>query len=166
MRPRQMLATSLVLAHVLLVAAFLWADPVRNPPRPLGAALRLYLNLSGAFRDYTYFAPEVGSDVKAGFLLEGAGGRARLVQFASGNKEVDFRYNCIIHSAMWDEAARDLHAQSWAALLLGNDPGAERVTVMVRRLEMPSMEGYRRGERPRWATVYAGEFARRGEGAR
>lgn len=161
MRLKQLLATSLVLAHLLLVAAFLWADFVREPSRPLSAALLLYLNLSGSFRDYTYFAPNVGGDVKAAFLLEDPAGRARLVEFSSENREVDFRYDCIIHAAMWDEAGRDIHAQSWAALLLGNEAGAERVTVMVRQLEMPSMESYRRGERPRWETVYAGEFARR-----
>ena len=161
MRPKKVLATSLVLAHLALVATFLWTDFARRPPRPVAAALRLYLNLTGTFRDYTYFAPSVANDLKAGFLLEDAAGRARLVPFASDNGEVDFRYGCIIYASMWDEAGRDIYAQSWAALLLGSNPEAERVTVMVRRLEMPSMELYRRGERPRWETVYAGEFARR-----
>jgi hypothetical protein len=160
-RVKKILATSLVLLHLLSVSVFLWTDFPRDSAPGEHAALRLYLNLSGSFRDYTYFAPSVASDMKAAFLVEDAGGRARLVNFTSANKEADFRYSCIINACMRQPWGRDLFAQSWAAALLGSEPEAERVTVIVGRHDLPTMEDYRRGRRPQWLTIYAGEFARR-----
>lgn len=161
MRAKKIAATALVLLHLLSVAAFLWTDFTRRSTGGVAAAVHLYNNVSGAFRDYTYFAPSVASDMKAAFLLEDAAGRAWVMNFATEDREADFRYKCIINVSMRNEWGRDLFAQSWAATLLGSEPAAERVTVMVGRHDLPTMADYRRGRRPQWLTIYAGEFARR-----
>lgn len=166
MRPRQIFITCLVLLHLLAVAAFIWTD-FGSSPGSLGAALRTYRNVSGIFRDYTFFAPAVGSDYKAAFLLEDAGGGgARLVDFYSDSREINFRYRCLIGAGMRNVDAQDLYARSWAALLLGSDPAAGKVTVMTRMYALPTMAEYRRGRRPEWKTIYAGEFIRRQSGDR
>jgi hypothetical protein len=149
--------------HLLSVALFIWTVFAEDLPGKLPAALRFYKNLSGTFRDYAFFAPEVASDVKAGFLVTNTAGEESFVNFVTKNGEVGFRYNCIIAACMRgtrNVRGRDLFAQSWAALLLGSDPGADRVTVMVKRLDVPSMRDYRAGKRPEWRTLYVGEFGR------
>jgi hypothetical protein len=143
------------------VTLFIWADWPERYPRHLNTIFRTYQNLSGTFRDYAFFAPTVGSDLKAGFLVEDSAGRSRLVNFTADNREVAFRYNCIITACMRDVRGRDLFAQSWAALLLSSNPDTSRVTVIVREFSLPPMEAYREGQRPRWETIYLGEFAQR-----
>jgi hypothetical protein len=160
---KQRAATCLMLLHLLSVAAFIWTDLPERAPAKLSAALVLYKNVSGSFRDYTFFAPSVGSDYKAAFLLEDANRRSRVVNFLTNNPEADFRYRCIISSGMRSEAGRDLFAQSWAALVLGGNPDASKVTVAVKRYSLPTMEAYRQGQRPQWQMVYVGEFMRRNE---
>jgi len=161
MRLKKVLGTSLVLLHLLLVAAFIWVGLPARVPGKLGKALRTYNNLSGSFRDYTYFAPAVGDGYKAAFILEDEHGQAQVIDFLSANKEVDFRYQCLITVGMQHEELRDVFAQSWAALLLGSHPEARKVTVMAKRNHLPTMSQYRQGQRPIWVTVYAGEFVRR-----
>jgi hypothetical protein len=147
--------------HLLSVALFIWTVFAEDLPGKLPGALRVYKNLSGTFRDYAFFAPEVASDLKAGFLLTDTAGEETFVNFVAKNREVGFRYNCIIAACMRDVRGRDLFAQSWAALLLGSRPDVDRVTVMVKTLDLPSMREYRTGKRPEWRTVYAAEFGRR-----
>jgi len=164
-RLRKIIQLSLVLLHLLTVVAFLWAGIPGDSSGRLSEALRTYNNLSGSFRDYTYFAPAVGDNYKVAFILEDARGQSRLINFISDNREVDFRYQCIMTVGMRRETLRDVFSQSWAALLFGSHPDAQKVTVMARRVHVPSMADYRRGQRPSWVTVYAGEFARREGGA-
>ena len=161
MRPKEIIITFLVFFHLCSVMIFIWADWPERSPRDLNKFLRTYQNLSGTFRDYAFFAPAIGNDIKAGFLLADASGNSRLVNFLADNREVNFRYNCIILACMRDIRGRDLFAQSWSALLLGTNPDAENVTVMVKEFTLPSMEEYSRGKRPQWELLYVGEFARR-----
>ena len=153
----------LALLHLSFVVASVTTNFGRLPPGVLKNAALTYCNLSGTFRDYTFFAPGVASALKTGFLVEdAAGGPATLVTFGSESREIAFRYGSLMRSGMQDERGRDLFAQSWSALILGNRPSASSVTVMVSRMIVPSMEEYRRGQRPEWAPVYAGQFSRRG----
>ncbi|HEY3132948.1 MAG TPA: hypothetical protein VGL91_26085 [Acidobacteriota bacterium] len=160
MRITRALLVVAVLLHLLLVALFIWTGFAEDWPGKLPGALRVYKNLSGTFRDYAFFAPAVASDLKAGFLVTDTAGEETFVNFVAKNREVGFRYNCIIAACMRDVRGRDLFAQSWAALPLGSNPDANRVTVMVKTLDLPSMRDYRAGKRPEWKTVYVGEFGR------
>jgi hypothetical protein len=162
---RQRLMATFALLHLGFVVASVSINFGSLPSGLPRQGALTYCNLSGTFRDYTFFAPGVASALKAGFLVEDAGGGApTLVTFGSESREVSFRYGSIMRSGMNDERGRDLFAQSWAALILGNEPGAANVTVMVERMVVPSMDEYRRGQRPQWAAVYAGKFDRRPAG--
>lgn len=153
--------------HLAFVVASVSTNFGRLPAGILKSTVLTYCNLSGTFRDYTFFAPGVASALKAAFLVEDtAGGEPTLVSFGAESREISFRYGSIMRSGMQDERGRDLFAQSWSALVLGNRPSAESVTVMVERMIVPSMEEYRRGQRPQWVPVYAGKFSRRGAGER
>lgn len=160
MRPKEIVITFLVLLHLSSVMIFIWADWPERSRQNINKFLRTYQNLSGTFRDYAFFAPSVGNDIKAGFLLRDSTGNSTIVNFVSDNREVNFRYNCIILACMRDVRGRDLFAQSWSALMLGTNPEAENVTVMVKEFALPTMGEYSRGQRPKWDLLYVGEFAR------
>jgi hypothetical protein len=157
---RKILGISFVLLHLSLVVALIYTPLTGQVPGLLGSGLKIYKNLTGIFRDYSYFAPSVGSDMKAGFFLETTDGRTAFLSFASDNIEIAFRYNVIVVATMRDPRARDLFAQSWAALLLGNRSDAARLTIVVKTFVVPTMANFRNGKQPEWVTLYAGEFER------
>lgn len=151
----------LAVLHLAYVISFVWLGfgRVRGA---FTSTLLTYGNLSGTFRDYSFFAPNVASAIKVGFLVEDAeGSDPKLVTFDADSREIVFRYSCIMKAGMQDVRVRDLFAQSWAALVLSSEPTAKRVTVMAHRMILPSMDAYRRGQRPVWKPIYAGEFVRR-----
>lgn len=160
-RFRHRLLVTAALLHLLSVASFVWTGFAEGAPGTLPETLRLYKNLSGSFRDYTFFAPAVASDVKAGFLVEDAAGELSFVTFQAQNREIAFKYNSIVAAGMRDARGRDLFAQSWAALMLGSRREVASVTVMVQAFSLPTMIEYGDGRRPEWTTIYAGKFARR-----
>lgn len=151
---------ALAFVHLALIAVFLWGNPVHGTA--VESVFHVYQNLAGTWRNYSFFAPDVASDYRAAFILDdAAGGGSTLVELTGDNREITFRYSAIIAACMDDAGAREIFAQSWAALLLGARPDAAQVTVAVDRLEMPGMAAYRAGRRPTWRRVYAGVFDRR-----
>jgi hypothetical protein len=155
------LLACLAMLHLVLVGMFVWTNVSETSDSAVHRTLRTYRNLSGIFRDYRFFAPGVASDMRAGFFLERPDGTSEFQAFLSDNLEVGFRYNCIIGASMRSEALRDLMAQSWAAVMLGNHPDASHVTVVAQSFELPTMRAYAAGKRPHWRVVYAGKFDRR-----
>jgi hypothetical protein len=139
----------------------LWTDWFTAPANTFARWGRSYLNLSGSIRDYAYFAPAVANDLRAGFLVEDSLGKISFIDFVSSNKEVGFRYNCVIASAMRSEKHRDLLAQSWAAFILSNQANSKAVTVVSQAYLLPSMQQYQQGSRPAWRTVYLGKFEKK-----
>lgn len=161
MRPVHRVVALAAVLHLAAVCLFVWRGTPEGPGEWRSIA-RTYQNVSGTFRDYTFFAPAVASDLRAGFFVEGEEeGRSTFVSVAARNREIGFRYNCIVASCMRDLAGRDLFARSWAALVLGSHPEARSTTVVVEAYDVPTMESYRQGQRPQWDLVYAGTFARR-----
>lgn len=157
---RHWIAAGAAALHLTVVAAFVWAGPPAADSAP-ERVLRAYQNLTGLFRDYTFFAPSVASDLRAGFLLDGGGDDPpTFISFLAQNREIGFRYNSLIASTMREPRGRDLFARSWAAFILGSQPDARRVTVVVEAYDVPSMEAFRAGEPARWRLVYAGQFSR------
>jgi hypothetical protein len=152
--------TILAFLHLALVAAFLWGNPSHGTDAE--SPLHVYQSFSGTWRNYAFFAPDITSDYRAAFVLDDAAGTgSTLVELTGDNREITFRYGAIVAACMETADAREIFAQSWAALLLGARPDAARVTVIVERLEMPGMAAYRAGRRPTWKRIYAGMFDRR-----
>jgi hypothetical protein len=145
----------------LLVVLFVWTGFPGRGSGALASAARIYQNVAGCFRDYAFFAPSVATPLKAAFLLTGGQEKAEVVTFTSSNREVAFRFDCLVAACMKEERGRDLFAQSWAALMLGSHPRAQTATVVVKSLDLPTMAESRAGKPPVWKIVYAGEFARR-----
>ena len=155
----QRIFCGVVIIHLILVSLFIWTNFPGDSDNFASRALRTYKNLSGCFRDYSFFAPLVASDLRAGFYLE-EGNNKSFISFTAPNQEIGFRYNCIIASCMRDARGRDLFTQSWAATIFGEYPNATTVRVVTEAFEVPTMEEYRQGKTPEWVLVYYGDFNR------
>jgi hypothetical protein len=151
---------ALAFFHLILTAAFLLGNPSHGTAAE--SVLHVYQSLSGTWRNYAFFAPDVASGYRAAFVLDDApGAGSTFVDLIGDNREITFRYDVIIAAGMKSANTREIFAQSWAALLLGTRPDVSQVTVIVDRLDMPGMAAYRAGRRLVWKRIYVGVFDRR-----
>jgi hypothetical protein len=131
----------------------------------VGKPLGWYAALSGADSEYGFFAPGVGSQLRADFEITGADGRQVSEELIPNlDREVSLRVGNII-GIFWDEIddeqSRRSIAASWAGTVLARHPGARQVKVVLRAYDLPSMAEYRSGERPQWTPFYQAVFVRR-----
>lgn len=157
---RPVLRVGLVLGHLALVCALLWGGLGATSDDPVARTLRTYRSVAGLFRDYSFFAPNVSSGTRVGFMLETRQG-SRFEPLTHRNPEVARRLQCIASTALNERKARELLGRSLAATALGKHPDATAVTVVGQKHELPSPEAYRAGARPTWQTLYAQDFARK-----
>src|SRR5688572_27604880 len=88
---RQVLLVGALAGHLALVVAGA-AHLTSRVNGPLGRALRFYAALTGAGDSYSYFAPEVGPQLRARFTLSTPrGGRLEETLEAGKSREVGFR---------------------------------------------------------------------------
>ncbi len=152
---------TLASVHLVLISLFLWTGLADSTGSAPARALQTYKNLAGIFRDYRFFAPNVSSDVRAGFILAQSDGTSAFHAFMSENLEVSLRYGCIVAASMRDDKVRDVLAQSWAAVMLGQHPEATRVAVVAQGFHLPSLQAFAGGEKPAWKVIYAADFDRK-----
>lgn len=172
MNRRQLFLTALAGGHLLLVACgaagLFRAVPPTNPP---ARAAHWYGAMSGASMGYGFFAPAVGSQPRAVFVMTDSAGHTWQDDLEAGrNQEVKLRVGSVISTFPADdseEALRQDLLASWAATMFGRHPRATKVEIRVQTFDVPSMEEYRAGARPEWVTAYGATFTRsRAEGAR
>jgi hypothetical protein len=165
MSRRQLLLGAFATGHLVLVACGA-AGLLRALPRTSGPAraVQWYGAMSGADNDYGFFAPGVGAQLRAVFVLTDAEGRTWEDDFGSGpNQEVRLRLNRVVSTFPAEDGEealrRDLLA-SWAGSMFGRHPEARKVEVRVEAYDVPSMAEYRGLARPQWVLVYAEMFVR------
>lgn len=154
-------------AHLLVAAlgaAHLW----RPGESFLGRLAGTYSQLSGTGVGFGYFAPEIDTELRARFVLSLRGGGEKETFLHAGlGREAVLRINsivCVFGKWMRDEAGRRRVVASWAGKMFARHPEASRVRVLLEDYALPSMEGYRHGDRPFWRPVYRATFAIRDEG--
>ncbi len=148
----------LAILHLLLVNIFIWTNFENKQPFGGYQYLRIYRDFAGCFRDYTYFAPNIANDTRAGFITKTATDSAYFLPFRAENKIVNTRYNNLISSGMRNPKGRDLFARSWATLLLGQSDSIHEVTVFTEAYIIPTLQEYRNGAKPSWEMIYIGSF--------
>ena len=166
MTTRHWLLTALAAGHLALVAGSA-AHVHLLPPSSLPArGVRWYGAMTGADSGYGFFAPAVGSPSRATFTMTDASGRTWTDVLDGGaNGEARLRVGSILSSAAFPELRDDLVA-SWAGKMFGRHPDAREVVVRIEVHDMPSMEEYRRGDRPHWRPAYQATFLRNPDIAR
>jgi hypothetical protein len=149
-------------AHLSIVAAN--AADVRFPERPLGRAIAEYGAISGAEARYAFFVPSVDAELRTIFDIRGPSGRVTAFgALPPVNDEVDLRVGNL-RTLYWneDEELYDALLDAWIASILRRHPEAERVELRVDFLDLPSMRGYREGDRPAWISLGTTAYGRDG----
>jgi hypothetical protein len=159
--------------HLLLVGAFGChlalviagaAHLTKRVHGPAATGLRFYDALSGAGDSYSFFAPAVGPELRARFVLTTSqGSRFEEVLGAGKNREVGFRLGTLAGTVYVMTQRADLRRAFLGALAanrLGEHPEASLVTVSIDAWETPTMAQYRGGVRPRWRSLEEATFVR------
>ena len=151
-------AASVHLALVLLGALQGFFPDALNRSKAIAA----YASLSGANTAYGFFAPGVGSQLRATFELSDGKGHRRNARLETGfSHEADLSVGNIV-TMFWDEAENERMRRSvtasWAGKVLGRNSDMKEVVVRLDSYEMPSMEEYRAGERADWEEYYTAKY--------
>jgi len=129
--------------------------------------LRYYGSLSGSAANYSFFAPSVGSPLRASFYLTDDKG-ATIVEEAdaSDDREIALRLGNVVDAfrdKLQDEKVRRSIAASWSGLVLSKYPSARKVRFVLDEFHIPTMEAFRGGEKMAWVEDYSASFERRSE---
>ncbi len=153
---------SLVLAggHLLLVVCGAVHWPLLGHDNPAGRTLRVYGAMTGADYSYGFFAPGVGSQLRATFVLVDKEGRTWTDVVGDGaSHEAGLRMGNAI-SWFYYPQSRPGVAASLAGTMFGRHPRAEQILVKVEFYHVPTMAEFRAGERPGWYPMYEAQFSR------
>ena len=149
--------------HLALVVAGA-AHVTSRVQAPVGRGLRVYDALSGAGDSYSFFAPAVGPELRARFIIRTARGDSFEETLENGkSREVGFRLGNLAGTVYIAAERTDLRRAFLGALAasrFGAHPEAHRVEVIIEEWEMPTMAEYRVGARPRWRSLHEATFVR------
>jgi hypothetical protein len=166
MRFRNCLWTLLGAAHLIVVVCGASGCLPERKSGPLAHLLRWYARLSGADSEYGFYAPDVGAESRARFILQDENGSTwtdALNQATS--PEARLRLVSIV-DPFTGGAAQELPAwrrqlvKSWAARMFSRHPRAVSLTLIVENYAVPTMAQIRAGQRPSWMAVYQARIQR------
>ncbi len=127
----------------------------------IGGLLHSYSALSGAGSRFGFFAPNVGGNLRATFDLVGPGDQQTSAALNGSSHESDLRIGNTV-GILWekisDEKVRRSMAASWTAHILSKHPGVTKAVAKIEAYDLPTMENYRRGDRPLWRSFYTATF--------
>src|SRR4051794_5130698 len=156
-------ATLLAAGHLMVVAAGAADGKFASGPSHLGHLIDLYGTVSGADSTFRFFAPDVGSAVRASFIMTDSSGKTWNDSLAHGSsREFNLRVSKALELAYHEDLYLDL-ASSCAATMLGRLPTAQQVVVRLEVQAVPTMAEYRLGARPSWEFLYEATFSRDGK---
>lgn len=161
MRARHRLLVAAAVFHLIvtLVGA---AGKLPERGDPFSRTLQYYAAITGANNGYGFFAPGIGSQLRALFDVTEADGKVVTTGLQSGfSHEADLRVGNLI-PRFWDadedERLRRSLAASWAGKILARHPGARTVTVRLEQYDLPSMTEFASGKRGAWEPYYRARF--------
>jgi hypothetical protein len=159
--------TLLGTAHLIVVivgASDGLSEPSPSAPMHL---LRWYGRLSGADSRYGFYAPDVGSEYRARFVLQDNRGSTWRDDFEQGpSPEARLRLQGIIHWVFDDAVAqespelRQRLMRSWAATMFTRHPNAVSLRILIEDYDVPTLAEYRAGRRPVWRILYEAQLQR------
>lgn len=163
MTTKQKMVLSLGFLHLMLVLLGACHFNLGDRGGVVDSLIAHYAALSGADSGYGFFAPGVGSQLRANFELETKPGKAIVTSLSQGeHREFYLRVSNII-STFFEEVAdteiRQSLAASWAGKVLHRYRDCDTITVKLESYHMPSMGQYRKGARGRWLPFYSAKFS-------
>jgi hypothetical protein len=131
---------------------------------PVARVLRLYDAMSGAGDSYSFFAPAVGPQLRARYVLSTVQGERTEETLESGkSREVGFRLGNLAGTVYIMAEQADLRRAFLGALAasrFGAHPEANLVQVNIEQWVVPTMAEYRDGARPAWRSLQEATFVR------
>ncbi len=176
---KQKLFLGLVAFHLALVILGAFQVPLSNEVGDY--FYQMYGKITGASSGYGFFAPGVGTQLRASFEVHDTKGTITKVPLEQGrNREADLRIGNIV-GWFWKDTLggdapesgtekgatskrRDIQRSmtaSWAGKIFGRYPETKSVVVILEEYQMPSMDEYRKGERPYWTKYYRAKFEKK-----
>lgn len=153
----QSLLGAAALAHVgFITAGALGLDIGRA-----GALPGYYAVLTGTEGPYGFFAPGVSPELRAIFHIEDGSGAVTTDTLETGaTPEANRRFKNLVTKLRLARgvAGARLFTRSWAKRMFGRHPSSTSVTVRVEALDLPTMEAWRKGQRPTWRLLYRETF--------
>lgn len=167
MSPRRYFWVLLAGAHIVVVVCGACHRLPDASQGPSARIFRWYATISGADNSYSFFAPNVGTQFRARFLLQDDKGTTWWDTFdQTRSSEAWLRLTGIVESAFMSGAAaespewRQRLVKSWAATMFTRHIKAVSLTVVVEVYDVPTMADYRAGSRPNWKIVYQAQVER------
>jgi hypothetical protein len=162
-RMQRMFLVGLFSCHIALVVAGA-LHLTSSVQGPVGRGLRFYDALSGAGDSYSFFAPAVGPQLRARFILWSPQGERSEETLETGkSREAGFRLGNLAGTVYIAGKRTDLRRAFLGALAassFGAHPEASRVQVNIEEWVVPTMAEYRAGARPRWRMLHEATFVR------
>ena len=159
---RHTIYTALAALHLIFVACGATTWTPLSPKTDAGYALMVARDYTGSNASYGFFAPGVGSQMQANFVLIDAHGK-EWTDTLEGHmtREAQLRVRGSISRVLEDQELIHKLSASWAATMFGRHPTAKTVVISIEIYELPTMEEYAQGQRPQWETVYMEPFDRK-----
>ena len=159
---RHTIYTALAALHLILVACGAAHEMILEPNTDTGYSLMVARHYTGSDASYGFFAPGVGPQMKASFLLIDAHGK-EWTDTLEGHmtREAQLRIRGGVSRVAEFPGLMKKFGPSWAATMFGRHPTAKTVVITIEVYELPTMDEYTRGEQPRWETIYVEPFDRK-----
>lgn len=151
------LFTVLAGLHLLLVICGATKRPLLPKDHPAETVLRLYGSASGSDSHYGFFAPGVGPQLRAIFILTDEDGKTWTETMGKGlNREAFLRAGCPVTLYGLPDVSEEVRKgllTSWAANMLARHPSAVEVTIHIEIFDPPAMADYQAGQAAEWKLI-------------
>ncbi len=122
-----------------------WDQWLTQHPR-VAQVVEYYSQVTVMQADYSFFSPNVASDLKVEVTVEDSQGQHVINPFRISNTAVNTRFQCSIIGFQSIPAAQELIARSWAARAYEKYPTARSVSVKGSMYYLPTLREYQRGK--------------------
>ena len=137
---------------------FGWDQWLTEHPR-VGQLVEYYSQVTVMQADYSFFSPNVASDLRVEVTVEDSSGVHLVNPFRISNTAVNTRFQCSVIGFQSIPAAQELTARSWAARVYEQYPTARSVSVTGSMYHLPTLREYREGQRAYYEKVFEISFS-------
>jgi hypothetical protein len=127
--------------------------------KSISKIIEYYSQVTVMQADYSFFSPNIASDLKIEVMIEDENGKYPVNLFEVSNPEVNTRFQCSIIGFQNVSIAQELIARSWAARAYEQYPSAKFISVKGSAYHLPKQEEYRSGKRPYYERMFEITFS-------
>lgn len=164
MKAKLYIITSLAIIHLSIISikAFRnelgWSKWLANQ-KVISKIVEYYSQVTVMQADYSFFSPNIASDLKIEVMIEDENGKYPVNLFKVSNPEVNTRFQCSIIGFQNVSIAQELIMRSWAARAYEKYPSAKFITVKGSAYHLPNQADYRAGKRPYYERMFEVTFS-------